>query len=279
MFNAIFIIWRECFEAVLIVGILFTYLKRQSDFEHSRKFLWSGVAAGAALSGILAWGIQHAETELQGKALDSFQIALLFIAAVLMTQMCVWMKRHSRTIKSELEKGLSDALSTKHLIGVAFLAMLAVSREGAEIVIFLFGMGVESPNSLLGAGLAGLFLTFLTAFAFYRGLKIFNPKIFFRVTTVFLFLTASNLILMATRKLIQADFLPPLRDGVWDTSFMLDERSSFGQVASAITGYQANPPLMLVLVGTVYWVVSLWFFFREPNGSPVPASPRTATPV
>ena len=108
MLNAVFIIWRECFEAVLIIGILYSFLKRQKQSAHALRFLVGGVLSGFALSAFLAYGIQHAETELQGKALDSFQIGMLVLASVLMTQMCIWMKRHSRTIKSELEQGLTD---------------------------------------------------------------------------------------------------------------------------------------------------------------------------
>lgn len=263
MLNAIFIIWRECFEAVLIVGILYSYLKRQQEFGRSRKFLFAGVLAGVGLSAVLAFGIQHAETELQGEALDFFQTGILVLAAGLMTQMCIWMKRHSRTIKSELEQGLSRSLRTHHLVGIATLASLAVAREGAEIVIFLFGMGIESSKSLVGAGVAGITLTFLTAVAFYRGLKVFNPRVFFRVTTIFLFLTASTMILSATRRLIQSDVLPSLRDQVWDTSFFLDERSRFGQIVSGITGYESSPSLMLILAGLAYWAITLFFYFRE----------------
>lgn len=257
MLNAIFIIWRECFEAVLIVGILYSYLKRQPEFDRSLRFLAAGVAGGIILSILLAFGIQRAETELQGQALDLFQIGMLVLASLLMTQMCIWMKRHSRTLKSELEAGLSTALGTHHLVGIATLAMLAIAREGAEIVVFLFGMGIETSTSLFAAAAIGAGLTFLTAFAFYRGLKVFNPRIFFGVTTVFLLLTASNLLLGAVRKLVQADILPAIRDQAWDTSFLLDERSGIGQVVAAITSYQSTPSLTLVLAAAAYWAVTL----------------------
>lgn len=266
MLNAVFVVWRECFEIVLIIGILYSYLRRQDNFRRSFKFLALGIFAGMILSGILAYAIQHVETELQGNALSYFETGMLTVAALLMTHMCIWMKQHSRTIKKELEQGLLQALSTKHLIGVTLLAMIALAREGTEVVVFFYGMGIEAKaggtQTILLSALIGMGLTALTALAFYRGMRIFKPKWFFRVTTVFLLITASSLLLMATRKLIQAEVLPTLSEQLWDTSFLLDERSSVGQVISSITGYQSTPSGMLVLVGSLYWLVTLSLYFK-----------------
>src|SRR4051812_15781160 len=122
MINALFIVWRESFEAVLIVGILYVYLKRQPDSARAMKYMWGGVLGGVILSALLGFAVQAAQTELQGRALEFFQAGTLALAALLMTQMCIWMKRHSRFLKSELETGMGEALSHTKLFGVATLA-------------------------------------------------------------------------------------------------------------------------------------------------------------
>lgn len=265
MINALFVVWREAFEAVLIVGILYAYLHRQPHPKRSLKFMWSGVFAGFVLSCMLAYAIQEAQTELEGRALEYFEAGMLAVAAVLMTHMCIWMKKNSRKIKGELEGELKDALTTSHLIGIAGLATLAVAREGMELVMFFFGMGVEAAergmmNQLLMYSGAGVALTAVTAWAFYKGMKVFNPKLFFQVTGIFLLITASSLVLQTTRKLLQMDAIPPLKDQIWDTSWLIDERTSFGQVFNTITGYESSPALVTVIAFAFYWVVTLFFY-------------------
>lgn len=284
MISALFIVWRETFEAVLIVGILHSYLKRQENPARSLRFMWAGVFAGIALSAVLAYGIQMAQDELQGRALEYFQAGMLVVAAFLMTQMCVWMKRHSRKIKFELETGLREALTTTKLIGVASLAALAIAREGTELVMFFYGMGVEAAEkgsmpSLIAFSSGGIVLAGVTYWMLSHGLKAFNPKVFFRVTAVFLLVTASSLLLSAVRKLIQMDAIPTLKDQVWDTSFLLDERNPLGQVVSGMTGYQSGPALMTVLIYAAYWAFTFWFLFGVGGRLALRCKGLTARPV
>ncbi len=276
MINALFVVWRECFEAVLIVGILYAYLNRQANPRRSMRFMWGGVAAGIVLSAFLAYGVQAAQTELQGAALEYFEAAMLVTAAALMTQMCIWMKQHARTIRAELEGELRDALSTAKLVGVASIAAIAIAREGFELVMFYYGMGVEAQaqgawGSLALWSSAGVALTAVTAWAYYKGLKIFNPRIFFRVTAAFLLVTASSLVLAAARKLSQMDAIPTWIDPIWDSSWLLDERTGFGQFVSTATGYTSTPSLMLLVVFLAYWAIALGFYYgwaRKPKSAP-----------
>jgi high-affinity iron transporter len=260
MINALFVVWRESFEAVLIVGILYAYLIKQDpkDVKSSLKLMWAGVGVGVLLSVALAFGINFAETELQGKALEYFQNAMLVVACLLMTHMCLWMKIHGRKMKRELESGLSEALTSTKKYEVAVLSALAVAREGSETVIFLYGMTFEATEkgmipSLVLYSFLGFLLAFATWFVFNRGLRYFSQRVFFNVTTVFLLLTASSLILNVTTNLIQSETLPTIQDVAWDTSFLLDERTGFGQFISALTGYQSTPSLMTVIVFILYW--------------------------
>lgn len=261
MLNALFVVWRESFEAVMIVGILFSFINKEKDpsiKSSGLKSMWLGVSAGILLSVTLALGINLAETELQGMALEYFQLGMLIVACILMTHMCLWMKIHGRHMKSDLEGGLSDAMTSSKKFEIAMLSMLAVAREGSETVIFLYGMTFEAAEKHMMSSLVlyssiGFFLALATWVIFNRGLRFFSQRVFFNVTTGFLLLTASSLILNVTRKLIQGGYLPTIRDVAWDTSFLLDERTPFGQFLSAFTGYQATPALMTVLVFVVYW--------------------------
>ena len=54
MGNALFIIWRESAEAMLVVGILYAWLRKQPDTKRGMRYLWAGVAAGIGLALALA---------------------------------------------------------------------------------------------------------------------------------------------------------------------------------------------------------------------------------
>ena len=47
MGNALFIVWRESTEALLVVGILYAWLNKHPDVRRGMRYLWGGVATGS----------------------------------------------------------------------------------------------------------------------------------------------------------------------------------------------------------------------------------------
>jgi high-affinity iron transporter len=256
MGNSLFIVWRESVEAMLVISILHTWLKRNEGGGAGMRSLWAGVAVGIGLAMALGWLMMAAQSELAGEALEWFQIAMLFIAGGLIAQMVLWMHKHGREMKQGLEQNLAHAVRRSGGLGIATVAALALAREGAETVIFLYGMSVEEngiANMVLGGSL-GLALALLTAWAINRGLRFLNYRHFFRVSGVLLLLFAVALLVSGTERVIGMGILPALIDPVWDTSMVLDDSSSAGALLSAFTGYRARPSLMLLMVYAGYWV-------------------------
>ncbi|HEY7787122.1 MAG TPA: FTR1 family protein, partial [Casimicrobiaceae bacterium] len=99
MGNALFIVWRESAEAMLVVGILYAWLKHRPDAATGMRYLWGGVAAGAGLAIVLALIMLGIASSLSGSALDYFQLAIVLVASGLIVQMVFWMRRHGRTFK------------------------------------------------------------------------------------------------------------------------------------------------------------------------------------
>lgn len=54
MGQVLFVVWRESFEALLVIGIIYTWVKRHPDADNGIKFLWIGVFLGIAVSILLA---------------------------------------------------------------------------------------------------------------------------------------------------------------------------------------------------------------------------------
>ncbi|MBI1219855.1 MAG: FTR1 family iron permease [Rhodobacteraceae bacterium] len=249
----IFVVWRESIEALLVIGILQAWLRRNgSDAAHF--YLWGGVAAGLAAAAGLSWVLTRFGDTLPPEGQDIFQMTLMLVAAALVVQMVLWMRRHGRTLKRQLESGLSEKLAQGRLWGIFALALIAVMREGAETVIFLQGI-IAATGWTAGAVLAVL-AAFAAALATY-GLLQFGSKIlfwrhFFRLTEVMLLLLACALFVNGTGYLVSLGVLPYTHP-VLNLTAILDDSRPAGAVVAALTGYRATPDVVTVTSWLVYW--------------------------
>lgn len=261
MGNTFFIVWRESVEGILVVGILYAWLKANADGAHGMRYLWGGVAAGLGLAGLLALAMMGVYSSLDGDVLDYFQLGMMLVAAALITQMVFWMRKHGRGMKKELESGLERAADTANWMGIAVIAMLAVAREGAETVIFLYGTGMSQHGmgfvQFLAAGFAGFAFALLTFWLLVKGGRYLSWKTFFRISETLLLLLAAGLLVGGVEKMIGYDWIPALADPVWDTSSLLDDNAATGNLIAALTGYRAQPALTLLLTYIGYWALVL----------------------
>jgi high-affinity iron transporter len=259
MGSTLFIVWRESVEAMLVVGILHSWLKFNEAGRAGMRALWLGVGCGVVLAGVLGWAMVAAQDELSGVALEWFQIGMLLVAAGLIVQMVLWMRRHGAGMRKNLHQNLAVAMQRSGLLGISIVAALAIAREGAETAVFLYGVSLEpggSASLVMGAGL-GFALAGLTAWALGRGLRFLDYRRFFVLSGWMLLVFAVALLVSAVDRLIGVGFLPALVDPLWDSSWLLDDGSRVGALLAALAGYRAHPSLMLVSIYAVYWLVVL----------------------
>lgn len=274
MEQVIFVMWRESVEALLVVGILYNWLSRTPGAESGRRWLWAGVIAGLVFAGLLGLGIYSAQ-ELLLDWQDQFQTAMVLVAAALIVQMVLWMRVHGRTLKRDLEHGLTLKLQQRNWWGVAVLAALAIAREGSEAVVFLYGTLAAAPASelpMMGlAAVGGLLAALATFWLLQLGGKFMTWPRFFRITEALLLLLAASLVVTGAEKMQALEWLPALRDGLWDSSWLLPDMGRIGGLVAGITGYRAQPSLMTVLVYAGYWLLMLALMRRsrpKPNTAP-----------
>ena len=241
MGQVLFVVWRESVEALLVVGILYAWLKNgDSDARRGLPFLWAGVGAGLLAAAAIGAALVGFSEFLSGDAADYFQIGMVLIACVLIVQMVLWMKRHGRTLKRDMERSLQERTRDGNGWGVAVLVALAIAREGSETVIFLYGLGFGqsghvSRSDVLGIVL-GLGLAFLTFYVLQLGGRLFSWRRFFRVTEVMLLLLGAGLMQTGVDKLIDKEILPLGISQVWNSAALLDDSSTFGSLVATLTG-------------------------------------------
>ncbi|WP_175764095.1 FTR1 family iron permease [Burkholderia ambifaria] len=280
MGQILFIVWRESVEALLVVGILYAWLKNgDDDARRGLPFLWTGVAVGLLMAVGLGAALVGFTEVLSGDAQDYFQTAMVLIACVLIVQMVLWMRRHGRTLKRDMEQSLQQSTRDSNWWGVAVLVALAIAREGSETVIFLYGLGFGQSGhvdaSQMLAVVIGLGLAFLTFYLLQLGGKYFSWRHFFRVTEVMLLFLGAGLFQTGVDKLIDKEILPLGISQLWDTSAILDDSGTFGSLVATLTGYRAHPALTNLVAYAVYWVV-VWLLMKRASRRPAVTAGRTA---
>lgn len=266
MGNTIFIIWRESIEALLVIGILHAWLSHDPQGARGMKFLWGGVVGGLLLALLFGTVMLGMSALLDPDMLDRFQALMMLAASGLIVHMVLWMKQHGRTLKKEMESRLSDAASTSSYGAVALIAAIAVAREGAETVVFLYGSAATQSGMALwqfiAAAALGLALALATFMLLSRGGRFLSWKHFFALSEVVLLLLACSMLAGATEKMIDFEWLPALMDPVWDASSWLDDGSGLGRILATFTGYRAHPTLTMMLFLAAFWSFILFRFRR-----------------
>jgi len=191
-------------------------------------------------------------------------------------QMVVWMKKHGRTLKGELESGARASVASDNWWGLLVLVAIAVAREGSETVVFLYGTvsageGGSDMLMLAVAGVAGFAVALLTFWLLQLGGKLITWRRFFFVTEILLLLLAGSLLVGGLDHLISLDVLPTIVDPVWDSSWLLSDSTGVGKVLADFAGYRALPALSSLLLWVAYWLI-VWALLRWAGGRPAPVA-------
>jgi high-affinity iron transporter len=276
-----FIVWRESVEALLVIGILQAWVSQQPQGDRLAKYLWAGVVLGLMLSGLLAVLILFAGEAMSGSASEWFQAALALVASLLIVQMVGWMHRHGRTLKHDLQRHADSHLARQGDAGLLLLAMLAVSREGSETVVFLYGAGAQLRGPQLGlfaiGGAMGLVLSALTIALLHSSRRFISWQRFFAISEAVLLVLGAALLVSGTERIggqLLAMDLPEVMynlvgDALWDSSAVLSDSHGLGGFLAGFAGYRATPSGMTLLVLAGYWLaVGGWLRQRAADKVP-----------
>ena len=199
------IMFREVLEASLIIGILYTYL-RKSGNDSSVKMLWGGVSIAILISIIASIIFQMIAGGFEGNASKIFEGVVMIIASTVLTTMIIWMAQN-KNISEDLKNQAKESLSSGFKYGIFTLAFVAVFREGVEIILFLYAIGIKDGISIFPSVIGSL-LGLLAGYAiFVQGVKI-PLKQFFNVTSVFLIFVAAGMLTYGVHELESGGVIP-----------------------------------------------------------------------
>ena len=241
MLGSAIVVFRETLEAALIIAIVMG-----ASRGIAARGLWiaGGVAlgvAGALAVALFAGAIAQA---VEGRGQELFNAGVLLAAVAMLAWHNVWMSLHARKHVAQIHHlGHDVRVGLKPLSAMLAVTALAVLREGAETVLFLYGLwaGGGGRGELAAGAVGGLGAGALVGVLIYLGLLKVPLRHFFMVTGLIVLLLAAGLAAGAASYLTQAGLLPPISEEVWDTSGLLSVESLPGRVLHVLVGYRDRP--------------------------------------
>lgn len=270
MLGSFLIFLREGIEGSMIVAIMCTFLAGAGRRDLFR-WVFLGVAGAllsSALAGIAIFALVK-DTFINSTAQTVFETVTFLLAVVVLTYMTFWMKRHSRSMGAELKRQMTTAVAGSSAFALSMLAFVTVGRESVETVIFLLAIAFKNSalSLLLGAAL-GLGVSLACSAAIYRlGIRL-NLKRFFTVVGAGLMVVAAGLLADAIQNLQQLGVLPG-GAALWDTSTILANDTTLGDILHGLFGYAASPSLLQVVVWAGFLAVGLTAFLGVPRSQTV----------
>src|SRR5579863_9083296 len=203
MLRAFIITLREGVEAALIVGITLAYLNKigRADL---RKSVFAALAA--AFVGSLGVAYLISRTHFNE---DIFEGWIMLAAAFFVVTMIIFMMKTGRKLKGDIEGKVSALARESSWIGLFAFVFFMVLREGAETVLILSAVSLNSSAlmSFLGT-LLGILAAVMFGVMFVKGSVRINLQKFFKVTTAIMFLVAAQLVISGLHELSESGVLP-----------------------------------------------------------------------
>ncbi len=217
--------FREVLEALLIIGIITTYMKRVGQCQYN-KFVWLGAGLAVVASVGVAMLFQVVFTGFAAMGSEMYlKISIMLISSVLLTQMVFWMASHSKNLKGKAEDKMSHLITTGNVVGMVIHSFLVVLREGVETVFFFAAItGGDIGKGFEGWGaLTGVLIAAVISYLFFKGTMRIPLKSFFKVTGIFIVLIAGGLLVQGISMMQDIKMIGSVIPHVYDLTWFLPE--------------------------------------------------------
>jgi high-affinity iron transporter len=242
MLASLIVVFREVLEAGLIIGIV---LAATQSVPQRGRWIVGGVTAGVLAAVLLASFAGALSEAIEGSGQEVFNAGVLLVAVVMLAWHVLWMARHGREMAQQMRAvGQAVTVGQKSLLALAIVVAVAVLREGAEVVLFLYGIAASTSASaaaLMTGAVLGIGAGGAVSWLLYRGLLTIPVRHLFSVTGVLITLLAAGMAGQAAAILAGADLIPAWGFDIWNTSALLSEQSLVGRTLHVLVGYSERP--------------------------------------
>ncbi|KAF4997388.1 hypothetical protein FDECE_12096 [Fusarium decemcellulare] len=219
----IFVVFRECLEAVIVISVLLSFLKQtlggpdqnQAIYKRLIKQVWTGDLSGIficlVIGGAFIGAFYGLGKDIWAKSEDLWEGIFYLIAAIIITVMGLALLRvskmqdkwnikisqalaekHSTKPTGWLGKGRIGSWSRRHVMFI--LPFITTLREGVEAVVFVGGVSLGLPaTSIPLPVVCGALAGILVGFLIYRGGNAMSIQIFLTASTSVLYLMSAGM--------------------------------------------------------------------------------------
>ena len=300
--NEFIITFRECLEACLIVGIIYTLLEK-NNLKKEIGQLWLGVLSAIAASVVVAISLNSLKESIGNASLHAlFEAVSMYITAILLWYVIFWLSKHVSN-KSGMETNTKQAAASAGF-GIFLVVFFAILREGFETALFLMGsFSMTGTFSYLGF-FGGMIIAILIGYGIViQGRKI-NLRLFFQGTTFMLVMFASGMVAYGTHEMEEFlvkgnhleyvnleskieiirpwDILKPTKEipgsaneifysfninGRNKYTHILHDNGRVGVFLKGFLGYNSNPnwPELILWILSLFFGISMWRRFYFPK--------------
>ena len=197
--NQFIIAFRECLEAALIVGIIYTFLSK-ANLTAQIKRMWLAVVAAIIASIGVAYSLESINASIENESIAKLaESVFMYITAGVLLYVVFWLSK-SMASKDAIEKLTASATESSSKWSIFFLVFFAILREGFETVMFLFGSSLQAGFSYIGF-FSGIGLASLIGYLIVVQGRRINLKPFFSITSLFLVLFAAGMVAYGTHEM------------------------------------------------------------------------------
>ncbi|MFU7502451.1 MAG: FTR1 family protein [Candidatus Tisiphia sp.] len=243
MFKIALVVFRECLEIALLLGVILAVTKQ---LEKSRIYIIAGVMLGTVSAALFAFFTRSITVAFSGLGDEIFNSGVILLTVALIGWTIVWMQGYGIKIKQNLnDLSIKISSGNSSYIMLVLIVAATILREGMEIIILVYSISsveiIDSNSYLLGL-IIGIVSGLTLGVIIYLGLiKIVNQQYIFRISSILLMLVASGFAAEAAGILSSSGIITILSDQLWDSSWLISDRSIYGKFLKMITGYIARP--------------------------------------
>ncbi|MDA9904477.1 FTR1 family protein [Hyphomicrobiales bacterium] len=289
--NEFIITFRECLEASLIVGIIYTVLDK-NDLSQEKRVLWYGVLSSLVASiivGVILASINSAVGNTSYEKL--FEAVFMYMTAGILFYVIFWLARHVSNRK-EIEKSVKVAVAGSSL-ALFLLVFFAILREGFETALFIIASFTNTGVFSYFGFASGMILAILIGYlVVIQGRKV-DLRSFFKATTLLLVFFASGMVAYGTHEaeeyFVKSGKLEKQTiNRVWDIHqpsqalnsndkeifytyntasekyyHVLHDKGSVGVFLKGFFGYNSNPNWIefILWLGSILFGLKMWSSF------------------
>ena len=268
-FQSFLIILREGFEAILVIGAVCAFLLKTGNRARLRS-IWVGSALGIVASALTAIVLQTVLRSMPASR-EIIEGLTMLVAVAVLFSVSYWLisKVEAARWQQFIREKVTNALEHGGGSALAFVAFLAVYREGAETALFyqaLFGEGGNTTGPIVLGIVVGAVALAIVFTLFYRfGVRI-PLRPFFAITSVVLYYMAFVFAGKGVRELQEGNLVP------------ITTIPGFPSV-DAMGVYNTVETLLAQLLLVVLFVFALVKTFWPPRSVALPSAPPQAVPV